>query len=404
MTHHFVVYVFRYSVGENKAKSSTDQSQTQCMDRVSAVVLARHASPPFRVISFRRSGIPARSALGGYSEEFNVCQQQRSLQERSQQRPVEGSYLSSIADAVARHQPAQCALPGDFDGAKVDVKLSADDCVLRSRDVTSLLQQEACLRAREYLEKGRHLLIIWHFLQYISLADVSIDINVIASNLLRVACTRSEEGSFQDIFTQASSDRGQSSLPIFGSTPTSSTPTPATGSTQPPAPERELIQMVVRLFLFVMSSRTIEQLLHRNLQLGQNRTASNDKLHEQFIILVFDLYDALDDTLRELSQDSFSDSNPSNQEVSIRALAGDILALVTNRNQFGTIRSKISALLDRGHSAESLPIALDELFHMYTTQVRELMMASATHEIHSSVVNKREGLQRAFSRRWVLEL
>ncbi|KAG6572708.1 uncharacterized protein IUM83_18722 [Phytophthora cinnamomi] len=396
MTHHLVAYVFQ----QNVSRHSAHQNQVHDSDPPTAVVLARHASPAFRLISFRRSGttsndsgceLPALDTpVVNEASRVSGISAQQHYQHQSQ-------FNETTQQCAAPHQqnrfPAQQSDEQAAESYNIDDDLDIGHISAGGDDPGQWHGSR---------EKGQHLLILWKFLKCISLHDMGISAATVGSYLLRVSAPRSESEQERVAisFLNGISDRprghhDRSPSPIAGST------SPATPS---PAPEREIIRVAVCLFLRGLSSTTVKWILCTAIRMGSDMD-SKERLREQFTFLVNRLYDALDDMLREYA----NDSSYGNQEAGVPALIDAILTLVYGQDRFESIRPEISALLDSQQSPELLTNALDDFFQTYTAQVREFMIASAT-QLHGidlgrdteALVDRSAVLHSGFSRRWTL--
>ncbi|KAE8885735.1 hypothetical protein PF003_g30076 [Phytophthora fragariae] len=422
MTHHLVAYVFH--------RSFPEPNQVHGRDPPTAVVLARHASPGFQLVSFRRSGAtssdaccelpametPVDNVSSGSPQVFDMSraaqqQQQQHHHHYHQQRDIDSDpqwhrypdareNSKCPSDHPPSNRSGRYAYENYEKGGEVEDASFGGRGLLRigDDDPRSLQQETSCARELEFREKGQHLLILWKFVTCISLMDIGIGADTVGSYLMCVAAARSDAelervavSFLSDIFGRAHGSRGRSPL-------STSTAAPS------PAQERAVIRVAVRLFLRGLSSRTVKGLLSSFVRLGSDTgTNRKEKLQQHFSSLVVSLYDVLEDVLREVTRDD-NDLTFGNQETCLPALVDVILSLVYTRDRFGVIRSEVSALLDW---PEALSNGLDEMFQAFTAQVREFMIASATrmdlHQ-HTRAKSVHAVLHSRFSHRWVLDL
>ncbi|EGZ23237.1 hypothetical protein PHYSODRAFT_263425 [Phytophthora sojae] len=329
MTHHLVAYVFH--------RSTPGQSTTQNDgDPPTAVVLARHASPAFKLVSFRRSGVtsndaccelPAMNTPPQMFDLSRAAHQQQQYQQQRQQRVHDEPQWYQQPNP--REDPKY---PSDVIRERYAYDNNEEKRNLGIPFVHGILgvDPRSCTRELGYREKGQHLLILWQFVKYISLDDIGIRADTVGSYLMRTAAARSDvdlehiaASSLSEIFDRAHSNRDQSPLPIFGKA------SPPSATAPSPDPECAVIRVVVRLFLRGLSSWTVKELLCTAFGMGSAST-SKEKLREQFTLLVNSLYDVLDDTLREFARDD-SGSTFGNQDVCLPALADAVLSLVSSR-------------------------------------------------------------------------
>lgn len=339
MTHHLVVYVCQLT-------GTSSQS-----GEIDVAVLARHESPGFSLISYRRSGNNGRDA-GCEQPAIDADASTKFTAVASDSMEVDAVGWTSAEAPTEEHKKEfdKWAFPRPIPGTAEDEyfwqhRLEAANCGFR--------------------EKGQHLLILWRFLQSISLKDLKrteADSKKVRSFWVQaVACFRSSEYS-------RSHHDGVASLlmSIFEHRFDSS-------ATEIESTEREFasIRVAAHLFLRAVSSHTVQRLLLSACTTNDTKT-SRSQLQKRFLLLISDAYDTLSGVLHELARTRES------QHVSIPTLVDKVLSLVFSLPRYHHLRGGFTALLMDQQPARALSETLNHAFHSFTALVREGMIASAT--------------------------
>ncbi|CAI5742837.1 unnamed protein product [Peronospora destructor] len=408
MTHHLVAYVFHLTGKRSKP------------NEMDAVVLARHESPGFLLVSYRRSGntfgcdLPAidmanrnmfaaveidspgvcplpsddlKTNLVGrtvFETSYQKMDTKRSdTRQRQLQYPCNHQRLNH---EEKRQQNMQSDAGGSFVSSFFE---TTNDTYSWQRG----MRAENC----RFQEKGQHLLILWIFFQSFLLSDLKISTESItehvSSHWLRAAAilrSPSPSSSRQLKTVVISFLSG-----IFGHQP-------GINSTVPFPTERDTLQVTALLFLRTMSSHSVQCLLHSACSFINPET-SKAELQTRFVLLVSDLYDAIGDVLQEVSAQTAGLSQRQ-KSLSLPALVDDVLSLVYGRPRFHQLRSRVSALLLSQQIY--LSQALNGVFQVFTAVVRERLIVSATPYTTSTRLQhslRRNSLLKQWNHCWLLE-
>ncbi|EGZ23371.1 hypothetical protein PHYSODRAFT_295801 [Phytophthora sojae] len=232
-----------------------------------------------------------------------------------------------------------------------------------------LWQKETGLREPAFREKAQHLLILWRFIQRVSLSDLELSADTAESHIhahwLRAAAAlRAPSLSFSaDLERVVASFLGN----LFDGR-TTQQPDASTQLTR----DQATVRAMVHLFLRALSSRTVQRLFREACQVGDG--ASNKQwLQERFVSLVLDLYDILGVVLREVTASAGlnvagGQSNP------VPALVDNVLSLIYGRTHFSVLRDEVSALLLDRQPPNALSDALNHAFHVFAAQAKETML------------------------------
>ncbi|KAG7377275.1 hypothetical protein PHYPSEUDO_011936 [Phytophthora pseudosyringae] len=174
---------------------------------------------------------------------------------------------------------------------------------LRAEEDDLLWQKEAEAGQPGFREKTQHLLILWRFVQCVSFNDLKFSADTVETHIyshwLRTAaalrapptsCNAQLEGvvtSFlSNVFESGSARATHASASSFS------------GTEAHTVRDQTTIRTSVHLFLRAFSSRSVQHLFHEACQLGSGG-ANKEWLRKRFVSLALDLYDILDDTLRQ---------------------------------------------------------------------------------------------------------
>ncbi|RLN98632.1 hypothetical protein BBJ28_00025438, partial [Nothophytophthora sp. Chile5] len=401
MTHHLAVYVCQLS-------SDGPQASSEQRD---AAVLARHASPGFTLVSYRRAGssgnpgcaLPALAAADD------------NLQHSSDQLPLPSDVMDSYSTEILTPQPPssnaqqlEWRLDAAPESVAVGYPMGARNSLHRREGVVDgdtdgdaiYWQYDARARESRLAEKGSHLLILWRFLACVSVMDLGVDFGLqqrhIRTHWLRAAAAlrAPSTSANQHLETVMSSF-----LRGFWRNPPTDSPE------QLPDRSQLVIQASADLFLRAFTSRTVQQLLHSALAPG-GQESNKPQLRKRFVTLVSELHGALDELLRVVPPTLrvVSPGSP----VSLPALVDEVLSLIYSQRRFGVLRTEVSTLLLAPQPPGSLSEALDSLFRAFTAQTQDTFIATGLRrrgEVQRPVAwsGDADTRQSAWSRRWLLD-
>lgn len=414
MTHHLVAYVF------SATSSANDQQQPDELQFFQAVVLARHASPGFLLVSYRRSGassnpgceLPAvhrpTDNAGSASlpktfvsmddlisaSRIGLEQQQRQPQVY-RSLPAQSSILR-LPEVTHAHSSLESRESAADDASIHSGNESMMDPFAEDEDV-HLWLYEAYAREQGFHEKVQQIFVLWRLFERLSLSDLGLRSDEVcahvkahwlrAATALRDSASRSELSSTVMAFL----------LSIFD-------------TRNPSAHERHesaIVQAVTYLLVRAISSRSVHQLVHSAIT-EVLETRSSRQVRVRFVRLVADLYEILGDILRENQGSSSLRHQPRGDSSSRELLPGlvdDVLSLAYGHTQFRDLRPSISALL-LGHNqtADSLPASLSRVSQVFMTQVRDVANIRMTRLRPNNGQHPAAGvaLQHMWGYRWLL--
>ncbi|EGZ23372.1 hypothetical protein PHYSODRAFT_295802 [Phytophthora sojae] len=224
-----------------------------------------------------------------------------------------------------------------------------------------LWQLGASARSCGFRDKGQHLLVLWLFIRSLSLRDLGLNADAMDKGIrafwLRAAAALRDP-------TPSSSKELEDVVSLFlkemfkGRAPANTAADGTNNVTVPLSRESSVIHVVAHLFLHALTSCTIQRLLLSACTMQSNAT-SKPQLQERFVLLLSDLYDALDGVLGEVAADMVR----GNQALSMPALS-----------QFAALRVEISSLLLSQEVAGSLSEAINSAFQTFVALAREAMI------------------------------
>ncbi|ETP30072.1 hypothetical protein F442_20862, partial [Phytophthora nicotianae P10297] len=385
MTHHLVVYVFHLTGRRSQS------------GKFEAAVLARLESPGFSLMSYRRSGNNGQDAGCDLPA---INQASRSTFSAVE---VDVSVFISASDAMRVDTVGRLTPPINPDlESKVDAPAYLSGYISTGNSTQSAADQSdaafwAC-DARVHLsglaEKAKHLLILWRFLGYVTLADAGITLDALKTQLrchwLRAAAVLRPSPSSR------SSDRSSQLEGVISSLLLSlCRGTQAFRVQQTATREQDVVQATAHLLLRALSSRAVQHSIQSAFSL-QTSGVNNQHVRERFIVLLSDIYEILSDLCR-LSSPDVASVFPRGH-ISLPALVDEVVSLIYTQRQFTGLRSEISALL----RAQLGPIG--HLFGCFTAQIQEIIFAAQIGP-DPRVQNTGGGDEpwRAWNRRWLLE-
>ncbi|OWZ01978.1 hypothetical protein PHMEG_00026544 [Phytophthora megakarya] len=418
MTHHLVVYVFQLT----GSRSSREE--------VEAAVLARHESPGFSLISYRRSGIHGCDAccdlpaieissdstfaavevdstlvISSTSDAMEVDCVGRSLWQSA------ATKLSTSSDPFRRtayHQQTG----GDARVHKISpvLRLSTypwsgstdkyDSGVPAAVETPSSWQRGLHARNCGFREKGQHLLMLWHFLQSISIEELgfganTVDVHVRPHWLRAAAILRAASPTWSvDLERVVASFLSG----IFNSVLQTYEPN-STEKTKPVTRETAVIQITGHLFLRALLVYKVQNLL-RSMMISGSSASFETQLQDRFVSLISNVYDQFEDILQEVAV-GIGDTFFGNQNISLSKLVDEVLSIVYTQPRFGAVRQQVSALL---LGQQTLSDALDSCLQSFVAVIREGIIAPSgppSKLILSSEVQPGGGM--LWNQRWLLD-
>ncbi|KAL3673059.1 hypothetical protein V7S43_002354 [Phytophthora oleae] len=378
MTHHLVVYVCQITGSRSQ------------LGEIDATVLARHESPAFSLISYRRSGNNASDAGCDLPAVEVSSGNQFAAVEVDTPSPSEDmetdSYDKTLPAAQLRH---------------IDTKHSPQpQWRLQTEEKPSSLQQEKTVEADEFLwqqeaearepgfrEKAQHLLILWRFLQHVSLRDLHVSPSSVETYIhpywLRAAAAL--RGPPVHLAAQLESVVASFLSNLFENESARAT-SPYTDRNQ------ATIRASGRLFLSALASRSIQNLFRQACQL-QSGAMDRDCLRKRFVSLAVGLYNSLNDMLGACGQPQ-----------SLATLMDDILSVIYGRTSFSVLRDEVSSLLLARETPSSLFHELNEAFRVFTAQAHESSMALMGQQRQTNQLwTDNKTLHNAWGYRWLLD-
>lgn len=420
MTHHLVAYVFQPVPG-----GAQQNQDAVAQEHHNAVVLARHASPGFLLVSYRRSGgaacaLPAvdvsdtelRSSekpsavwIAQQQEGHQHEQRLRHQREEQGQQPRERSQSAQgyVRDRDTSNQDeiglGEYEYYAAFNPRVSDGTADRDDV---------LWQLEADLQAPGFRDKFKHLFIMWRFLQHVSLSDAGIHADAVgphtSSHWQRTLDALREPSNsslgsvavslLSNVFRYAVGRATQARSSIYASHVMLS------------GREQSTVQAVVHLFLRVLTSSSAQYLLLSACQ-SIDKGTTTQELQERFALLVLDVYNVLDSVLLQVRTD-VNGTTRDYPDGPLLALLDDILSLVYRRTQFGDLRAEVTALL---MDQQALRVESNALNHVFTLFVKQADVCAIVSVAQGQRVPRQECivgvpsvglLSSGWSRRWLL--
>ncbi|RLN81140.1 hypothetical protein BBJ28_00007528 [Nothophytophthora sp. Chile5] len=391
MTHHLAAYVFQVSYAPDQQQQHRD-----------AVVLARHASPGFTLVSYRRAG--------------NANHTDRALP------PLDEPADSDIAMDVDGPEivlPPTSGLENtpEYSGVSASMRSRSDNGNSEGDDISATTTIDAIfwqqeIRAREsgLVEKGQHLFILWQFLRCVSLQDVGFSADTLEDHLrphwLRAAAVLKNPSAsaivqLEEVMVSFLTSVFSNALTVQ----TAASSVTDRNANQLPVRDQAVIQASTQLLLRAIASPFIQYLLRSAFEMD-NDEINTPQLHERFAALISNLYDAVSELLLPMSPGfGFSGSEG---RVSLPELVDEVLSLIYSHRRFGALRREVSALLMSKQTAGPLSEALNLLFRAFTAQARETLIAAGSHRrgsIQRPVTwpGDADTVRSPWSRRWLLE-
>ncbi|RLN95767.1 hypothetical protein BBJ28_00008257 [Nothophytophthora sp. Chile5] len=365
-----------------------------------AVVLARHASPGFTLVSYRRAGnanhadraLPALDEPADSDIAMDVDAPEIVLP------PASGldntPAYSDVFASMRRHN---------------DNGNSEEDDASATITIDAIFWQQE-IRAREsgLVEKGQHLFILWRFLRCVSLKDVGLSADTVESHvrphwLLAAAALRNPSASaivqLEEVMVSFLTNVFSNALTVQ----TAASSVTGRNANQLPARDLAVIQASTQLLLHAIASPVIQYLLRSAFELD-NHDINTLRLHERFAALVSDLYNAVSELLLLVSP-SFGSAG---DRISLPELVDEVLSLIYSQRRFAALRLEVSALLMSQQTAGPLSGALNHLFRAFTAQARETVIAAGSRQqgaIQRPVAwpGDADAVRSPWSRRWLLE-
>ncbi|POM81231.1 Hypothetical protein PHPALM_830 [Phytophthora palmivora] len=442
MTHHLVTYVFRILPDRDRVQ---EQQELQILQhqrpaqRHNVVVLARHASPGFLLVSYRRSGgaagnpgcslpaietpidnidvvtsgiLSASSVVHEHQQQF-LQQQQWLQQQRLQQRlhrQQEGhehhrqpqhqhdgldESLQQIKDAFLQ-APNSVPFAPEATHHTIESASGSDNqahvAATNDAEPDACWQKDAEMRTPGFREKGQQLLIFWYFLQHVSLEDLGLNTNTVNAHMqshwLRAAAT-----------LRTSSQSGTQLQSIVASFLSSIFEVTSDHTTDF---EQTTIRVSGHLFLRAASSQAVWQLFRDRFRVTSDG-ANKRHLYERFSSLIVDFWNVLSDILRDIT----GGGKPKrlHQTSTLSSLLDDVLSIVYRQPRFGGLRIEVSALLLDRESSNSVAGALNHAFQKFIMQieVNDILTVSPLQQHGWDKISLQGLLESAWNHRWLLE-
>ncbi|KAL4159227.1 hypothetical protein PRNP1_004993 [Phytophthora ramorum] len=391
MTHHLVVYVFQL-------RGTSSQP-----GEVDATVLARHESPGFSLISYRRSGNNSRDA-GCDLPALETASDSAFAAVAADTPDIAASTSGDMEiDSCGRQTAGPPPDPSSFNlESKVEEDAPEDQRACATTQAGNANHNadsmdsdlvfwvyDARARHSGLVEKAKHLAILWRFLSCVSLSDVGVTGGSlggqIRSHWRRAAgALRASPGSRTP---QLEGVMSSFLLGLCRSTP----PFP---HEQWPSREQTVTQSAVHLLLRALSSRATQYALQSAFAVGSERIVDKQELRQRFIALVLDLYDVLGDVLQL--------GSPGGDRTALPALVDEVLSVIYSRPRFTALRVEVSTLLMGQTPSNSQVETVEGLFRAFGAQVQEIMFVRDTNQSESPSGGS-SGLDTSWSRRWLLE-
>ncbi|GMF30586.1 unnamed protein product [Phytophthora lilii] len=413
MTHHLVVYVCQLT--GTRARPG----------EVHATVLARHESPGFSLISYRRSGNNARDAgcdlpalevdsdtkfaavevdpspqqLSPPSDDMDIDSMNWSSPWRDhdtrETKPVCSQQQPHIIQSEHKQEDNHSYMPHDSiyqsyrqAGRAVGFRTSI------TGEESDLWQHGPYARSCAFQDKGQHLLILWLFLRNVSLSDLGFGTNTdnerIRSYWLSVAAAFQASPSVRQRFETVVDSFLKNELGDASSIQHDT-------KTRPSA----VIRVVASLFVRALSSCSIQRLLRSACSIQIDATNSV-QLQETFVSLVSEFYDALCEVLLEISA-TMAETLPGVQTFSLANLLDEILSLVYSQTRFSELRAEIMDYLMKRDAAGSLSVALNSACRMFIILVQETNITTSESIVRPSSRPRSGDDNLMWNQRWLLE-
>ncbi|GMF36434.1 unnamed protein product [Phytophthora fragariaefolia] len=244
---------------------------------------------------------------------------------------------------------------------------------------------------RGFLEKCQHLLILWRFLQFVSLDDAS-------------ACIHSCWLSIYDALRVSKPSASIDLKHAIDSLLIQTVGNPIISPSLKCLRRRNAVtRMAAYLLIRTQFSSAVQHLVKTELQVERN-TTSGVHLQDRFVLLVSNIYEYVSDVLCE-AHAYVNLAQPVKDSKPLPSLVDDVLSLVYGQTHFAVLREEMSTLLMRQQAPGSLSDTLNTVFQLFVAQVRD---ASATfvHNLSQSQTGStiaRSPFQSSWSRRWLLD-
>ncbi|GMF58580.1 unnamed protein product [Phytophthora fragariaefolia] len=453
MRHHFVAYVFQLSGGgvlesrplrQPQLKQQQqqpyqnevhEQQQGGAMGCRHAVVLASLASPSFLLISFRRSGsaIVAENAAGTssaadgprnnaetavhsevatnsnarrqglFSPRHDGGSNQNTIHEQHDERHFR-SFEASRSHGLRAFSPNKvCTSVGqDARHPAASHQVHADDTFWQHQIDPA------------FSERGQHLLVLWRFLQHVTLLDLHVGerlagmgLDSIWSQVEKVVDAPGNQiegvvhAFLRDLF-----GRPAQTDPMRVST------TDRMGEQSLSARDSSVILVLVHCFFRVVLSRSLHRAFWSTWTV-ENGVATKEQLQQRFVRMVSNVYDAFDDELREVARDSgvtLSDSHGKCLPMLVDIVLSIVYGQIRFNTRFNALRATVSTLLVGSATLGTLSNELTRVFRVFAAQAREVMIRS-TGTCHGSFEQPRaiadggpkNDVLAVWNRRWLMK-
>ncbi|ETO67653.1 hypothetical protein F444_15440 [Phytophthora nicotianae P1976] len=417
MTHHLVAYIFQALPGRLPMAQQINQQTPN------VVVLARHASPGFFLVSYRRSGgssgnpgcpLPAIETPADNMEvaSSQILSASWKVQEHQQQHLQQQQWLQQqrfqqrlrIEQEARQKQQIRLPYPSiqgvpsasapfdrdlsmqtirDKDGS--DNQTHAADLTTPSEvaDVMDLWQQEVEATAPGFLEKGQQLFILWYFVENVSVDDLGVNWGSfeahVRSHWLRTAAALHAP-------SLVSNDQLEGVIVSFLRKILDITPSQSHANN-----EHTTIRLCGYLFIRALWSRAAQQRLSVACQVEDGGMSKREK----FATAIVDLWGILNDILREVMGENTGGESRPLETATLPVLVDDVMSIAYKQTRFREARAKISTLLLELQTPNSLTGAVNRAFRAFTVQFQDTITVSERD--FQSLRNSQ------WCRRWLLE-
>ncbi|TDH69626.1 hypothetical protein CCR75_009120 [Bremia lactucae] len=350
MTHHLVVYVF------------------QILDRrsefgnVKAAVLARHESPAFSLFSYRRSGTNIRDVDDNIHAASNST---------FSSLDIDLSLLSSKTDTIIVEQIQHLTPPRPSFGPKMAATF-ADSAAFQSTSYSidndaDFWACDVSIHQSGILEKAKHLLILWRFLDSVTLLDIGV-----TSDILH-AQARSHWPYAAQILRASQVTHASHLEGVMGSFLSSLCLKAHEHITHQAATREQMVtQAAAHLLLRALSSRAVH-FAFQSAFAPEMGDLNKQQIRERFRILILDLYNILSDLIQFLSSSVVSAF--SGRRVSIPALVDEVLSLIYSQRHFTDLRIEVSKLFRGQMTVHTHSGILEHLYDCFSAQLLETTFA-----------------------------
>ncbi|RLN38392.1 hypothetical protein BBJ28_00026635, partial [Nothophytophthora sp. Chile5] len=435
MRHYLCVYVFRLREPRPRAPPQDGQQEqaTQTERPIHAIVVARHTSPTFTIVSYRRArsvttqAAPTREPAAIRFELALVATRDDEpdsglLSPESERKVHSAQEQERGMDGVSS---SDCLLGNDIDDEETvgDDAEANESKKVEEDENASFWQLDAKPRFLGVAEKAQHLQLLRYFLEAATLDSFlfvlpCLDEHIRTNWFHSALAGRVSRARIQELASGFSLASFQVAAPLGLLRPQGRRSGSEAEHTQSKELEEGVQGACVYLLLELFTSPEISELLriafgieacpddgHGPATTANQEMPSKALMREQFIQLVSEIYGSLERAMLQVQG-----SDDSNRSSPLPALVDDMLSLVYSQPRYTSLRRGASALLlNNGRSNGSAPA--DRLFRVFAAQVRETSIAR--QQCHRQQLQRRPSgmwttaatgrVAASWSRRWVAE-